>query len=224
MVERKNRTLVEIARTMLIDSDLPKNFWAEAVSTACYVTNRCLIRSILNKTPYELLNNRKPKLSYLRAFGCKCFILNNGKDDLGKFDPKSDEGVFVGYSLTSKAYRVFNKRTMCVEESIHVIFDECGKINNLADREDDEIEELLQIQRDDISEDTFDKIISDKVSDDEKDDHDEQPDGDTADGPGQADDAATSNQSHHQVQSEEAESDDEATEAGESNRDRKSVV
>ena len=76
--------MVNIARTMIIESNLPQNFWAEAVNTACHVTNRCLIRVILNKTPYELLNNRKPMLSYLRAFGCKCFVLNNGKDDLGK--------------------------------------------------------------------------------------------------------------------------------------------
>ena len=70
VVERKNKTLVNIARTMLIESNLPQSFWAKAINTACHVTNRCLIRSLLNKTPYELLNNRKPMLSYLRAFGC----------------------------------------------------------------------------------------------------------------------------------------------------------
>lgn len=65
-VERKNRTLENIARTMIIESNLPQCFWAEAINTTCHVTNRCLIRSSLNKTPYELLNNRKPMLSYLR--------------------------------------------------------------------------------------------------------------------------------------------------------------
>ncbi|XP_015162449.1 uncharacterized protein [Solanum tuberosum] len=95
VVERKNRTLVDIARTMLIDSGLAINFWSEVVNTTCYVTNRCLMRSVLKKTPYELLNGRKPSLSHLKAFGCKCVVLNNGKDDLGKFDPKSDEGKFV---------------------------------------------------------------------------------------------------------------------------------
>ncbi|KAH0682508.1 hypothetical protein KY290_023330 [Solanum tuberosum] len=118
VVERKNRTLIDIARTMLIESNLPQNFWAEVVNIACYVTNMCLIRSLLKKTPYELLNNKKPKLNYLRAFGCKCFVLNNCKDDLGKFDPRSDK-VFVGYSSFIKAYRVFNKRTLCIEESVH---------------------------------------------------------------------------------------------------------
>lgn len=109
IVEGKNRTLVDIARTMLIDSSLEMNFWAEAVNTACYVTNRCLIRSMIKKTPYKLLNDKKPSIAHLKPFGCKCFVLNNGKDDLGKFDARSDERVFVGYSSTSKAYRVFNK-------------------------------------------------------------------------------------------------------------------
>ena len=67
-------------------------------------------------------------LIYLREFGCKCFVLNNGNDDCGKFDPRSDEGVFIGYSSSSKAYRIFNKRTQCIEESIYVVFDEDGNL------------------------------------------------------------------------------------------------
>ncbi|XP_075083603.1 uncharacterized protein LOC142167340 [Nicotiana tabacum] len=120
----ENRTLEDMARTMLIDSGVAKGFWAEAVNTACYLVNRCMIRSLLNKIPYELLNGRKPKLTHLRTFGCKCFVLNNGKEPLGKFDAKSDEGIFLGYSSQSKAYKVYNKRPQCVEESIQVIFDE----------------------------------------------------------------------------------------------------
>ncbi|XP_070018150.1 uncharacterized protein [Nicotiana sylvestris] len=111
-------------RTMLIDSGVAKYFCAEAVSTAYYLVNKCMIWSLLNKTPYELLNGRKPKLKDLRTFGCKCFVHNNGKEALGKFDAKSDKGIFLGYSSQSKAYKVYNKRTQCVEESIHVIFDE----------------------------------------------------------------------------------------------------
>ncbi|XP_070045844.1 uncharacterized protein [Nicotiana tomentosiformis] len=83
-----------------------------------------MIRSLLNKTPYELLNGRKPKLTHLRTFGCKCFVLDNGKEGLGKFDAKSDEGILLGYSSQIKAYKVYNKRTQYVEESIYVIFDE----------------------------------------------------------------------------------------------------
>ena len=124
VVERKNRTLEDISRTMLLENNLSKGFWAEAVSTANYILNRCLIRPILKKTPYELYKGRKPNISYFKPFGCKCFVHNNGKDNLGKFDARSDEGIFLGYSLNSKAYRIYNKRTQIVEENIHVVFDE----------------------------------------------------------------------------------------------------
>ena len=116
VVERKNRVLEEMSRTMLNEQSAPKQFWAEAVNTACYIINRAMIRPILKKTSYELLKGRKPNISHLRPFGCKCFILNNGKDNLGKFDAKSDEGILLGYSLNSKAYRIYNKRTKIVEE------------------------------------------------------------------------------------------------------------
>ncbi|PKU64856.1 Retrovirus-related Pol polyprotein from transposon TNT 1-94 [Dendrobium catenatum] len=109
---------------MLAEYSLPRYFWAEAVSTACYVLNRVNVRSNLNKTPYELVKGRTPNLSHLHVFGCKVFIHNNGKSALGKFDPKSDEGIFVGYSSVGKSYRVFNKRTLVIEETTHVVFDE----------------------------------------------------------------------------------------------------
>ena len=83
-----------------------------------------LIRPILKKTPYELFKGRRHVLSHLKVFGCKCFILNNGKESLGKFDAKADEGVFLGYAIQSHAYRVYNKILMTVEESMHVVFDE----------------------------------------------------------------------------------------------------
>ena len=109
---------------MLISSKLPKFYWAKAVNTGCYLINRCMIRSVLNKTPYELLKGRKPNLGHLRAFGCVCFIHNNDKNNLGKFDAKSDEGFFLCYSSLSKAYKVLNNRTYLVEESVHVVFNE----------------------------------------------------------------------------------------------------
>jgi len=106
VVERKSRSLEELARTMLNENNLPKYFWVDAVSTACYVLNRVIIRPILKLTPYELFKGRKPTISHLKIFGCKCFVLNNGKSNIGKFDSKVDEGIFLGYSLTSKTYRV----------------------------------------------------------------------------------------------------------------------
>ncbi|KAD4177966.1 hypothetical protein E3N88_26557 [Mikania micrantha] len=126
VVERKNRTLIEAARTMLADSGLPLTFWAEAVNTSCYVHNRVLVNQRWLKTPYELLHNLTPLISFFRAFGCPCYILNT-KDQLKKFDSKVDAGYFVGYSSTCKAYRVFNCRTKMVEETLHVKFNECPK-------------------------------------------------------------------------------------------------
>ncbi|XP_021731349.1 uncharacterized protein LOC110698260 [Chenopodium quinoa] len=137
VVERKNRTLEEMARTMLIASGLPRNFWAEAVNTACYILNRVTIRTIINKTPYKLFRGRKPNISHLRAFGCKCFVHNNGKKNLGKFDERSEEAIFLGYASDSKAYRVYNKSSMCVEESIHIIFDEVNQFVSVQEQEDD---------------------------------------------------------------------------------------
>ncbi|GJS55185.1 ribonuclease H-like domain-containing protein [Tanacetum coccineum] len=121
VAERKNRTLIEAARTMLADSLLPTTFWAEAVSTACYVQNRVLVTKPHNKTPYELLHGRPPSISFMRPFGCPVTILNT-LDPLGKFDGKADEGFFVGYSINSKAFRVFNTRTRKVEENLHITF------------------------------------------------------------------------------------------------------
>lgn len=90
--EWKNQTLVDIARTILVDARTSKSFWVEVVNTACYVINRCLIKSTLEKTPCEILNKRKSKLSHLKVFGCKCFVLNNKKGDPGKFYPKVMKG------------------------------------------------------------------------------------------------------------------------------------
>ncbi|GJY73914.1 putative ribonuclease H-like domain-containing protein [Tanacetum coccineum] len=121
VAERRNRTLIEVARTMLVDSKLPTTFWAEAVNTACYVQNRVLVVKPYNKTPYELFRGRTPAISFMKPFGCHVTILNT-LDYLGKFDGKLDEGFFVGYSLNSKAFRVYNIRTRKVEESFHIRF------------------------------------------------------------------------------------------------------
>nr|GEZ08906.1 hypothetical protein [Tanacetum cinerariifolium] len=121
VTERRNRTLIKAARTMLADAKLPVFFWAEAVNTACYVQNSVLVNKSQNKTPYELFNSRIPAIGFLRPFGCHVMILNT-LEHMGKFDAKRDEGYFVRYSLSSKALRVFNKRTKKVEENLHVDF------------------------------------------------------------------------------------------------------
>ncbi|KAJ9544607.1 hypothetical protein OSB04_024314 [Centaurea solstitialis] len=109
VAERRNRTLIEAARTMLVDSKHPITFWAEAVNTACYVQNRVLIVKSKGKTPYELFEKNKPYIGLLKPFGCPCTILDT-KTHLGKFESKSDNGFLVGYSSQSKAHSV---RIMC---------------------------------------------------------------------------------------------------------------
>ncbi|GJT40762.1 putative ribonuclease H-like domain-containing protein [Tanacetum coccineum] len=119
VAERKNRTLIEAARTMLADSKLPTMFWTEAVSTACYVLNRVLVTRPHNKTPYELLSGKVPNISHLKPFGCHVTILNTS-DHLGKFEGKADEGFLVGYSAHSKAYRVYNLSNKKIEETLNL--------------------------------------------------------------------------------------------------------
>jgi transposase InsO family protein len=136
VVERKNRTLITMARTMLDEYNVHEKFWAEAVNTACYASNRLFPHRLLKKTPYELIVGRKPNISYFRVFGCKCYIYKK-RQHLGKFQRRCDEGFLLGHSLKSKAYRVFNLVTGMVEETYDVEFDESngsqGEIENCDD-------------------------------------------------------------------------------------------
>jgi hypothetical protein len=123
VAERKNRTLIEMARTMLDEYKTSDRFWAEAVNTACHAINRLYLHRLLKKTPYELLTGNKPNVSYFRVFRSKCYILNK-KAKSSKFAPKAMEGFLLGYDLNSREYRVFNKISGCVEISCDVVFDE----------------------------------------------------------------------------------------------------
>ncbi|GKE64024.1 integrase, catalytic region, zinc finger, CCHC-type containing protein, partial [Tanacetum coccineum] len=122
VVERQNQTLIEAARTMLIFSKAPLFLWAEAINTSCYTQNRSLIRLRYNKTPYELMQDKKPDLSFFHVFGALCYPTNDN-DDLGKLDAKADIGIFVSYAPAKKAFRIYNKRTQKIIETIHVTFD-----------------------------------------------------------------------------------------------------
>nr|GEW62770.1 ribonuclease H-like domain-containing protein [Tanacetum cinerariifolium] len=121
IAKRKNMTLIEVAKTILEDSLLPIPFWAEAVNIACYVQNRVLVTKPHNKTPYEFLLGRTPSIGFVGPFGCLVTILNT-LDPLGKFDRKADEGYLVGYSVSSKAFRVFNSRTRIIQDTLHINF------------------------------------------------------------------------------------------------------
>ncbi|GJW43181.1 integrase, catalytic region, zinc finger, CCHC-type containing protein [Tanacetum coccineum] len=123
VVERQNRTLVDAARTMLIFSKALMFLWEEAVATACYTQNRSLIHTRQNKTLYELVHYKKLDLKFLRVFGALCYPTNDS-EDLGKLKVTYDIGIFVGYAPNKKGYRIYNKRTHRIMETIHVQFDE----------------------------------------------------------------------------------------------------
>nr|GEZ89295.1 retrovirus-related Pol polyprotein from transposon TNT 1-94 [Tanacetum cinerariifolium] len=123
VIERRNRTLIKAAHTMLIYAQAPLFLWAEAVATACYTQNRSIIRLFHGKTPYELLHNKLPDLSFLYVFGALWYPTNDS-ENLGKLQPKADIGIFIGYAPTKKAFRIYNQRTRRIVETIHVDFDE----------------------------------------------------------------------------------------------------
>nr|GFA09793.1 retrovirus-related Pol polyprotein from transposon TNT 1-94 [Tanacetum cinerariifolium] len=123
VVERRNRTLVEAARTMLIFSRAPLFLWAEAIATACFTQNRFIIHRRFNKTPYEFINERKPDISFLHVFGDLCYPKND-REDIGKLGAKGDIDFFIGYSTDSCTYIVYNHRTKKIMETMNVSFDE----------------------------------------------------------------------------------------------------
>ena len=108
-----------MVRTMISEYGLPQYLCVEAVNTSCYISNRIYFCKNASKTSFEIYYLRKPNVSYFRVFGCKYFVLNT-KDNLEKFDAKTFEAIFVGYSNTSKAYKIFNKSTLTIEEFMHV--------------------------------------------------------------------------------------------------------
>ncbi|GJX22779.1 retrovirus-related pol polyprotein from transposon TNT 1-94 [Tanacetum coccineum] len=123
VVERRNRTLVEAARIMLIFSRASLFLWADAIATAFYTQNRSIIHRRFNKTPYELINGRKPNISFLHVFGALYYPKNDG-EDIRKLGAKGDIGLFIGYSADSCAYRVYNRRIKKIIETMNVTFDE----------------------------------------------------------------------------------------------------
>jgi hypothetical protein len=122
VMERKNRALCEMARTMLNEHRTPSRFWAEVVNTACYVPNKIFLRAFKKKMCYEMMHGHTPKVSHFHVFGCKCFILKKGKN-LDKFEARSVDGIFFGYAFHSRAFRVLNLETNQISETCEVTFD-----------------------------------------------------------------------------------------------------
>nr|GEU40862.1 hypothetical protein [Tanacetum cinerariifolium] len=123
VVERRNRTFVEAAQTVLSAAKVTLFFWAEAIATACFTQNRSLVIPRHQKTPYHIINDRKPSVKFFHIFGSLCYIVRDG-ENLDKIKEKGDARIFVGYFTQSRAYRVFNNRTRVIVETIHVNFDE----------------------------------------------------------------------------------------------------
>nr|GEX73506.1 hypothetical protein [Tanacetum cinerariifolium] len=123
VVERLIRTLIEAARTMLIYAQASLFLWAEAVATVCFTQNRSIIRLRHGKTLYELMHGKQPDLSYFHVFGALCYPTNDG-ENVGKLQPKADIRIFIGYAPTKKAFRIYNRHTRRIVETIHVDFDE----------------------------------------------------------------------------------------------------
>nr|GFC86580.1 integrase, catalytic region, zinc finger, CCHC-type, peptidase aspartic, catalytic [Tanacetum cinerariifolium] len=122
-VERRNRTLIEAARTMLIYAQAHLLLWAEAVATACFTQNRSIIHLRHGKTLYELMHGKQPDLSFFHVFGALCYPTNDS-ENVSRLQPKADIGIFIGYAPTKKAFRIYNRRTRRIVKTIHVDFEE----------------------------------------------------------------------------------------------------
>ncbi|GJU52355.1 retrovirus-related pol polyprotein from transposon TNT 1-94 [Tanacetum coccineum] len=123
VVKRRNRMLIEVVRTMLIYAKALLFLWAKAIATACHTQNCSIIRLRHGKTPYELLHDKPPNLSFFHVFSALCYLTNDS-ENLGKLQPKADIGIFIGYAPIKKAFRIYNQRTRRIIETIHVDFDE----------------------------------------------------------------------------------------------------
>jgi hypothetical protein len=130
-----------MARSMLSEYNISHSFWAKAINTACFYSNRLYCHQFLEKTPYEILNGRNPNIAYFWVFGCKCYTLNKGTR-LSKFEKKYDEGFLLGYSTTSKAYRVWNLASGTIKEVHDVKFDE----TNGSQEEDKNLDDVRGTQ------------------------------------------------------------------------------
>ncbi|CAL2249531.1 unnamed protein product [Prunus armeniaca] len=126
--ERKNRTIMEMARSMIFEKGLPNIFWVEAVYTAVYLLNRCPTKALQNKTPIEAWSNIKPSAKHLKVFGCICYV-HIPKEKRHKLEEKSEVGIFLGYSSQSKGYRIYNPKTKKFMISRDVKFDESASWN-----------------------------------------------------------------------------------------------
>ena len=149
MVERRNRTIQAVARNMLSEAKLSDGYWRETISTTIYILNRGQLKVNIKKTSYELWYGRTPLVKYFKVFGSKCYIKNPDKDP-GKFNARSDEGIFLGYASNKKVYRCYNLKLHKIVESADVKIDDLKKQKikhqkSTSDNESEEDEESVSI-------------------------------------------------------------------------------
>jgi transposase InsO family protein len=156
VVERQNRTVQQMARSMMKENDISQSFWVEAIHTAVHILNKAHLRPNSDKTPYHLWFGRPATIKHFKVFGSKCYIKNND-ENLGKYDDRADEGIFLGYAADSKGYRCYKKRLHRMVDCIDVKVDEeChGNTSHRDDEEsslDDADEEQVQGSQEEESE------------------------------------------------------------------------
>ena len=140
-MERKNKTVMEMARTMLNESNLNDMFWPQAVHTVVHILSTSLLRNNDDKTPYQLWKGRPANIKHFIIFWSKCYIKRVDKN-LGKLDSRTDEGILVGYSCSRKAYKCYNFRLKKVVESIDVRVDESKFLKSKTKQTDHNIHEI----------------------------------------------------------------------------------
>jgi hypothetical protein len=145
-----------MAQVMIHSQNLAQHFWGEAINTTCHIINRVYLKPETSRTPYEIWRGKKPTIKYFWTFGGICYILRD-RENLGKFDPKSDEGIFLGYSTNSRAYRVYNTRTETVMESINVVIDDESKAYSKREISQSTLETLPSLT-DNVSETSYAKV------------------------------------------------------------------
>ena len=159
VVERKDKVIQEMAKAMIHNKDMAKDLWGEVINIACHIVNRVYFRLGTKKTPYKLWKGMKPNVKYIRIFGSTCFILKD-KENVGKFDTRSDEGIFLGYSSTSKAYRVLNKRTRKVMKTVNVVIDEAS--TSKSSKDVDQLPKSILLLTPEVDQEVGDQEVGDQ--------------------------------------------------------------
>nr|GEZ11424.1 hypothetical protein [Tanacetum cinerariifolium] len=162
VVERRNRTLVEAARTMLIFANIPLFLWAEAIAIACFPQNHLIIHKCFDKTPYELMNKRKPNIKFFCVFGCRCYLFND-YDDVGKLKAKGDIGVFVVYSKESASFKIYNKRTRKIHESVNIMKSSTTNVQTSNVEIPSNEEEVFHKRSESFQEESSSSLLNDNV-------------------------------------------------------------